>query len=174
MSHTHVRTQLLTTVVLILPLSGCAGPRELLPPGEQIIEVGTPAQFLSCAQPGLAARPDTQVVGAAGGMLRSGNVELTIPAGALPDERRFVLRRDSGQAARATVEGEGPVQFQNNLSARLTFDLSGCDQGEIEQQSWWVWRLNRVEGRSQKLRTVINPNRAMAAIDSTSVFLIAN
>ena len=174
MSRTHVRTQLLTTVVLILPLSACQSPRELLPPGEQIIEFGTPAQSLSCPQPGLAARPDTQVIGVAGGQLRSGNVELTIPAGALPDERRFVLRRDSGQAAGATVEGQGPVQFQNNMSARLTFDVSGCDQEEIERQSWWVWRLNPEEGRSQKLSTVINPNRAMTMIDSTSVFLIAN
>jgi hypothetical protein len=169
MSRTHIRTQILMTVVLILTLSVCASPRELVPPREQIIEYGTPTNTLNCQPTAGRPRPDTQRVGNGAARLRSGNVVFDIPAGAVLGEHRVILQRDSGQAVRAFVETERPLHFQNGRSAQLTFDVSGCELGDRE---WWVWRLN--PDSSQKLSTRFTPSQAIAPIDSTSWFIIAN
>jgi hypothetical protein len=164
------------TVVLILTLSVCTGPPQFgVSGGEQIIEHGTPTDSLSCSPTRLAAHADTQVVDTGGGSLRIGNVRLTIPPSALEGPHRFRLHQDSGQSMRALVEvlerDPPSAPFQPNRSARLIFDLRGCELGNRE---WWVWRLNPVEGRSQKLHTTINGSQAIAEIDSTSWFIIAN
>jgi hypothetical protein len=165
------RTRLLTAVAVLLSLSGCAR-RETGPPAEDVIEVGTPTGFLTCAPTSPQVRPDTQTIGAAGGRLQTGGNELTIPAGALSGNQRLIFRQQPGE--RVGVEVDQSVRFTNGTSAILTIDIGRCDSDALAGGEWFVWRMHENEGQSQKLRTRIAGVRAMANIDSTSVFMIAN
>jgi hypothetical protein len=177
MTRSTVHTRLLIAVALLAPVSGCAGMgAQLLAGGEEIIEYGTPSEYLSCPQTGEAPPADTQVVGPEGRRLQSGIAGLTIPAGALLAERRFIFRQDSLLRAGATIDladRDGPARFQT--SAILRIDLSGCTPETLANpRGWWVWRVNTVDGPSQKLRTEMSAREATTVIDSASRFMIAN
>ncbi|HSK19561.1 MAG TPA: hypothetical protein VK912_10480 [Longimicrobiales bacterium] len=174
-SETSIR--LLVTMALLAPFAGCGviGSGESAA-REQIIEYGTPSEFLICSQPGAGATVDT-VIGPGGGILRAGVTELSIPAGALADERRFVLQQDTGQRVSVTINGEPGRTPPPPLlkGATLRIDVSGCSAETLANpRGWWVWRMSATPGRSQKLRTDLNPREATTVIDSTSKFMIAN
>lgn len=166
-------TVLVTSAALILMLSGCMRGRGEIR-GEEILEYGTPAEYLTCARAAAVARPDTQVIGPEGGRLRAGNSEMTIPANAVREPRRFVFT-PTGDTVGVRISAGGPMRFDGNRSARLIIDVSHCDSDELESEDgWWVWRVNERPGRSQKLGTTMTPVRAITQIDSTSGFMIAN
>ena len=168
MTRSETRTRLLMVMVLFAPLTGC---RTLWTP-EQIIEYGTPSEFLTCSQAGAGARVDT-VIGPRGGTLRAGGSELTIPEGALTAERRFVLQEETGQRVGVTIDD--PRTAARLLKpATLKIDVSRCTESERENpRDWSVWRMGERD-RSQKLRTQLSSRHATTVIDSTSVFMIAN
>lgn len=163
----------ISTFTLLLLLSGCMRGREEIR-SEQILEYGTPDEYLTCAGAAAMARPDTQVIGPAGGRLRSGNSELTIPANAVRDPRRFVLT-PARDTVGVRIDGDGLTEFNGNRSARLIIDVSRCSPDELESaDGWWIWRVNAGRGESQKLSTIMTPARAITQIDSMSGFMIAN
>jgi hypothetical protein len=171
MTRTERHKRLLLAAALILPLSACAR-RELVPPAEEVIEVGTPTGFLTCAPTSPQPRPDTQTIGAAGGRLQSGGNELTIPASALSGNQRLIFRQQPGE--RVGVEVDQSVRFATGRSAMLNIDIGRCDSDALAGAEWFVWRMHENQGQSQKLRTRIAGARATANIDSTSAFMIAN
>ena len=146
---------------------------------EQIIERGTPSNYLTCAEAVVPA-PDTAIIPPGGGTLRSGNNELRIPRRALPDERRFILsvvdstRNGRPDTVGVIIDAGRPVDF-NGRTAVLTIDLSACRPEDVNnQEGWSVWRINRSGGPSAKLWGIVVHPRAIVHIDSASVFMIAN
>ncbi|MBR9988128.1 MAG: hypothetical protein KFH98_00140 [Gemmatimonadetes bacterium] len=175
MIHQDRQPQLLAALAVLL-VSGCAPPFGQFPPGEDVIEVGTPGEYLTCARTAAAARPDTQVVGPPGGQLMSGANQLTIPANALPENRTLVLRQEYGNRVGVVIDADPPVRFAGNRSATLIIDIGHCDSDEIGDLSRWsVWRMAPPRGnQSQRLRTFVAGSRMRTQIDSTSGFMIAN
>lgn len=172
----------LLMMVLLIPLAGCwPVSTSLLPPGEEIIEHGTPTDTLTCSTPAAVARVDTVIrPGNAAVTLRAGGTTLSLKDSAFSGERRIVLQQNSGQAFNTAIDGETgrtpPPRMRK--SATLTFDTSRCTAEELEQaDDWYVWRLNPTPGLSQKLRTHDNSGSSReiwTVIDSTSTFMIAN
>jgi hypothetical protein len=161
-------------MAVLSPLFACAGIGGQTGGGEEIIDHGTPSEFLACDQP--EARVDT-VIGPRGGLVRAGATELLIPRDALSGNRRIVLRHELDRRVSVTIDGVDdripPEPFRR--SATLRINVSGCSADALANpRGWWIWRMNSVEGMSQKLRTRVNRRHAVTQIDSTSKFMIAN
>lgn len=177
----HRHMPLAGAVTAILISTGCQPTSQvLLPPAEEVIEVGTPGTRLVCTY--TAQRPDSAagVIGAAGGTLQSDAGEFMVPAAAVNEDHVFVMRPLGGDSVGVVIEGRpvtarirGRVRFNNSPIVRI--DVSRCDDDEIEEGDWYVWRLvETAGGQSQKLRTQLNTVHAATRIDSTSVYMIAN
>ena len=138
--------------------------------GEDVLDVGTPTTFLTCAQP-VGPSEDSEVVDDNGKTLNAGRNQLTIPSNAMPGSRRLVFRQPASN--RIGVEVDSAVKFKNDRSAVLRIDLRHCTDME-KAGTWYIWRMSEGRGESQKLRTLITPVQAITMIDSTSVFMIAN
>ncbi|HEX6306859.1 MAG TPA: hypothetical protein VFZ69_01660 [Longimicrobiales bacterium] len=181
MKRTVRRTRLAVAVAAFLISSGCHPTAQLLlPPAEEVIEVGTPGTPLVCAH--TALRPDSVVgrIGATGGTLQSGAGEFMVPPAAVSEDHDFVLTPLEGDSVGVRVEGRrvraperGRVRF--NVSPTLRIDVSRCDDDVIDEGEWFIWRLvETAGGQSQKLRTHINTVHATVRVDSTSRYMIAN
>lgn len=168
------RIHLLLVAGVLAAATGCTsgvGPSEA---SEHVIAVGTPSEFLLCAQPPAAVQPDTQVIGPAGGQLTSGANVLMVPRGALEQENEFVIQPERERVG-IRVQAREPVRFATGHSATLTIDLSHCQPAELGETDWSIWRMaEQGGGDSQRLRTFRDTRRARAQIDSTSGFMIAN
>ena len=179
MTRSGMGTRLMITTALLAPLMAC-GPFGMssLPPGEEIIEYGTPTAFLTCSVPAGAARQDTLIrPGGPAVTLRADQTELSLEDDPVYAERRIELRQEAGQTFSVLIDGEISRIPPPGLKkpAKLAFDVRRCTAEELAAApAWYVWRLNPVPGRSQKLRTHANSQNMWAVIDSTSKFMIAN
>ena len=166
-------------IALVAVGGGCV-PGAVEIASEQVVDSGVPDNYLTCPETAAPPPPpDTMTIPNGGGTLRSGNNEVRIPQGAVPDERRFILSvADSSRNTRpdtmgVIIDAGRPVHFQNR-TAVVTIDLSACPREEVNGHGWSVWRINRTGGLSQELwSTVVHP-LAIVHIDSASVFMIAN
>ena len=173
MIETEYRRPLLMACAVLLSTAGCTQPLiDNLPfiGGEDVLDVGTPTAFLTCAQP-VGKSEDTEMVDDNGKTLHAGHNQLAIPSNAMPGNRRLVFSQPAGNQIR--VEVDSAVKFKNDRSAVLRIDLRHCTASE-KAGTWFIWRMSEGRGESQKLRTVMTPVQAVTVIDSTSVFMIAN
>lgn len=167
--------RLIVAVTVVMSTAGCGNPGILPPPPperEEVIAVGTPTVFLTCA-PSVVARPDTQNIGLGGGRLRTAGHELTIPGGAVTTQRQFILREQAGERVGVEVEQRADVK-RLGRSATLAIDATRCNRDSLEVRQWFIWRLNPTGGPSQKLSTTRAGSVFTTQIDSTSGFIIAH
>lgn len=181
MTRSGMGIRLMINMALLAPLMAC-GPfgSASLPPGEEILGYGTPTDSLqlTCSAPAQMVSVDTIIrPNHPAVTLRAGGTVLSLDSGTFSAERRIVLVQESGQIFSTTIDGdtERVPPPPMGRPATLRFDTTRCNADELDQASaWYIWRLNPVAGRSQKLATRSNGQRIWAVIDSTSRFMIAN
>ena len=183
MTRSGLGTRLMITMALLAPFVAC-GPfgRSSLPAREGIIEHGTPTNFLRCSQVSAGARGE-RLIGPGGGVVTvvppSNRTSLTVPAGAVGVEHRFVLDVEAKDSVSVIIDVEDVVRQRDDALAgplTLRIDLRRCTEQELDHPSgWWVWRMRpAVPDSSQKLAGTINSQQAIVVIDSTSKFMIAH
>lgn len=173
MKSTKAATALVTGTLVLTALS-CVRTIEDVS-HERVMAERAPGEFLRCDTTGVAARPDTQVIGPAGGRLASGRSEITIPANAIPEPHRIIFSLSSGDTVGVEVNAGRPLDFEGNRSARIQIDMRHCVAGLVEERPWSVWRINRQNlSQSDQLWAIITPVRAIVHVDSISSFMIAH